>query len=54
MDVVKADMELIGVREGGEMEADDWPWPPLKETGHRRKNRRRRRRGFKLVCRVRG
>lgn len=52
MDVVKEDMELIGVREGGEMEADGWLWPPLKETSQKRRRKRRRR--FKPVCRVRG
>lgn len=31
MDVVKGDMELIGVGEEGEMEAGDWLWPSPKE-----------------------
>lgn len=36
MDVVKEDMELIGVGEVGEMKAGDWLWPPRKEKGRRR------------------
>lgn len=44
MDVMKEDVKLVGVSEedgegAGEMGADDWLWPPLKETARRRGGR---------------
>lgn len=31
MDGVREEVKSVGVREGGQTEADDWPWPPAKE-----------------------
>lgn len=39
MDVVKEDMELIGVGEEGEMEAGDWLWPSPKENGQKKRKK---------------
>lgn len=40
---VKEHMDVLGVNEEdaaeGWMEEDDWPWPPMKETGDSRRRR---------------